>query len=570
MTSSRARLYDTDIDLSSRNNSHTLMAEAAVGRARVLDLGCATGALGRVVKQAGSFVVGVELDAEAADVARTALNEVIVGDIEDEAFFERFPDATFDAVLFGDVLEHLRQPATVLARVRRLLGPDGVVITSIPNIAHAAVRLALLSGSFDYSPTGLLDETHIRFFTRASVKALFQQAGFVVLNVERTVLGAFDTEIEIEREAFPPELVAAIQSLPEAETYQFIVTATSAEAGTVARPDGDLWGASADWKPERLVQTLTRDEPRMDAALVQAVAQLGTLITLPTETATSEIPPYHFGPDANQDPHAYQLWLKNQRTARLEERQGHREALLGRTDLPTISVLVPVYRPDKALLVRCVESVRRQDVPCWQLCLCDDGSDDPELSAFLHRLAEEDDRIRVTATATNQGISAATNSAAALARSEFVAFLDQDDEIEPGALADVVAALVADTEIDVLYTDEDKLTQDGIRVEPFFKPDWSPDQLLSHMYLGHLLVVRRSLFETSGVSVRHSMAARTMTSPFGPPRVPARCCICRQWRTTGGRRLIRPPWTTGSSQVPTMRPARPSWTPWPGGRSQGP
>jgi GT2 family glycosyltransferase len=149
-------------------------------------------------------------------------------------------------------------------------------------------------------------------------------------------------------------------------------------------------------------------------------------------------------------------------------------------------------------LRRCVESVRGQDLETWCLCLCDDGSGDPEVTAFLRHLAEEDPRIRVTGHEPNQGISAATNAAAALADSDFIAFLDQDDELEPGALAEVIEALDGDSEIDVLYTDEDKMTEAGVRVEPFFKPDWSPDELLSHMYIGHLFVLRRSIFESIG------------------------------------------------------------------------
>lgn len=495
MTSSRAHLYDAKIDLSSRD-SHTLMAEAAFGRARILDLGCATGALGATLRSAGSEVVGVEIDADAADVAREVLDEIIVGDVEDATFFDRFGDATFDAVLFGDVLEHLRQPEAVLERVRRLLRPGGAIIASIPNIAHGAVRLALLSGAFQYSPTGLLDETHIRFFTRASVQELFENTGFEVVRVDRTLLGVFDTEIDLDRSAFPQDLVEAVQSASEATTYQFVVTALPSQPLPTAPPD--VWGAQPSWDAKRFARTLIHADPRLMGSLVRAVGELGTVIEVPTETQGSEIPAYAFGPDANSDPNAYQLWLTQRRETRLRERETRRQRLLARRDLPTISVLVPIYQPDMELLARCVESVRMQDLTTWRLCLCDDGSRNPEVTAFLRLLANEDARIRVTSHPHNRGISEATNSAAGLTESEFVAFLDQDDELEPGALAEVVEALDGDPQIDVLYTDEDKMTEEGVRVEPFFKPDWSPDELLSHMYIGHLLVLRRSLFELVG------------------------------------------------------------------------
>ena len=121
-------------------------------------------------------VVGVELNPEAAEQARVALDEVVVADVErDELPFE---DASFDCIVYGDVLEHLTDPWTTLATQRRLLTSDGAAIVSIPNIAYWRNVLNLLRGRWDYTESGMLDATHLRFFTWSSIEQLLDQAGY--------------------------------------------------------------------------------------------------------------------------------------------------------------------------------------------------------------------------------------------------------------------------------------------------------------------------------------------------------------------------------------------------------
>ena len=245
---------------------------------------------------------------------------------------------------------------------------------------------------------------------------------------------------------------------------------------------------------------MTGPQPQADVltrALVRAVAELAR--RAPVEERRAEpIPEFPYGPDALSDRAGYQEWLKLTAEARDAARRANAARLERAAGVPTISVVVPVYRPERDVLESCVASVLQQDFGGWQLCLCDDASGDPGTLDYLRRLAAADPRVVVGERSTNGGIAAATNSAAALATGDFLAFLDQDDQLELGGLADVALALLDDPDIDVLYTDQDKLEFDGSRSEPFFKPDWSPDQLLSHMYLGHLLVVRRALFEAVG------------------------------------------------------------------------
>src|SRR5262249_29951309 len=148
---------------------------------RVLEFGCATGYMSEVLKnRLNCSVTGIELVSEAGSQAKKYCERVIIGDAETLDFNEVLKNEQFDAIIFADVLEHLRDPHTVLQRIRPFLAVGGVIIASIPNIAHGSVRLSLLSGVFRYQSTGLLDNTHLRFFTRESIEDMFQGAGFFI------------------------------------------------------------------------------------------------------------------------------------------------------------------------------------------------------------------------------------------------------------------------------------------------------------------------------------------------------------------------------------------------------
>jgi glycosyltransferase involved in cell wall biosynthesis len=163
---------------------------------------------------------------------------------------------------------------------------------------------------------------------------------------------------------------------------------------------------------------------------------------------------------------------------------------------PLVSVITPVFNTDPAVLEACIASVRAQAYPNWELCLADDGSTNEATRRMLAR--QTDPRIRLTRLDKNAGISAASNAALAIARGEFIALLDHDDEITPDALFHVVRELNDHSDADVLYSDEDKLDEDGGASEPFFKPCWSPDHLLSAMYTCHFAVARASLVRQAG------------------------------------------------------------------------
>ena len=166
---------------------------------------------------------------------------------------------------------------------------------------------------------------------------------------------------------------------------------------------------------------------------------------------------------------------------------------------PTVSILMPVYNTHEPWLRRAVTSVQNQVYPHWELCICDDGSSQTVIHDLLNEFAQHDPRIHVSFSPTNEGIAAASNHALQLATGEFVGLLDHDDELSPHALFEVVKYLNAHPDTDLVYSDEDKIDPHGQRVQPFFKPDWCPDMLLSFMYTCHFSVYRRErLTEVGG------------------------------------------------------------------------
>jgi GT2 family glycosyltransferase/glycosyltransferase involved in cell wall biosynthesis len=174
------------------------------------------------------------------------------------------------------------------------------------------------------------------------------------------------------------------------------------------------------------------------------------------------------------------------------------EEIRGWTSKPIISVITPVYNVDAVYLRDCIESVLAQYYPFWELCLCDDGSTAAETVQTLEAYRGTDPRIKIVRLDKNLGIAAASNRAAEISTGEFLAMLDNDDELAPEALYEVAKAIQEDPQIDFLYTDEDKIGLDGEFQEHYCKPDWSPELLLSVMYILHLMVLRKDLFYDTG------------------------------------------------------------------------
>jgi 2-polyprenyl-3-methyl-5-hydroxy-6-metoxy-1,4-benzoquinol methylase len=218
-------IYDTIPDPENLNSSYGLMFQLIGHNKRILEVGCSTGFMTKILSERGCRVTAIERDARAARKAEGFAESMIVGDLEDQGVWSGLEHQTFETIVAGDVLEHLRDPLSALQNAARHLEPAGSIVLSIPNVAHGDVRLALLSGHFDYSESGLLDSTHLHFFTIHSVRALLKQAGLVPIGIYRVTVPLFQTEIQIDRESVPANLITEVLQDPEAETYQFVIRA---------------------------------------------------------------------------------------------------------------------------------------------------------------------------------------------------------------------------------------------------------------------------------------------------------------------------------------------------------
>lgn len=194
----------------------------------------------------------------------------------------------------------------------------------------------------------------------------------------------------------------------------------------------------------------------------------------------------------------YQAWIEAVETRPDAERPRLLALLDGMTYRPTFSVIMPVYNSDLRFLEKAIDSVRRQIYPSWELCICDDASTLPQIRPFLEQQAARDGRIKPTFRDKNGHIAEASNSAIATATGEFVCFLDHDDEIPEHALLMVADELNRHPDANLVYTDQDKIDVEGVRTDPYFKPDLNLDLLRSQNYIDHLATFRTSLVRDLG------------------------------------------------------------------------
>ncbi len=228
-TVSVARRYTLKPD---PHSSHSVMLAwlgAGHGR-RLLDVGAADGILSRALTQAGWRVTGIESDPALAEAGRAHCERMLMTDLDRE-----LPDLDepFDAIVYGDVLEHLVDPLRTVTGLNRWLAPGGRVVISVPNVAHLLIRLSLLVGRFDYFDRGILDRTHLRFFTDRSLRRLLGAAGLVIVRRTATAVPLY----QVVPAAWHGRLLAAVHAVsaacsrafPRLLGYQFVVVA---ERGT--------------------------------------------------------------------------------------------------------------------------------------------------------------------------------------------------------------------------------------------------------------------------------------------------------------------------------------------------
>lgn len=194
----------------------------------------------------------------------------------------------------------------------------------------------------------------------------------------------------------------------------------------------------------------------------------------------------------------YRQWIRQYDSPSQESFQHIRELIKKESLNQSFSIVMPVFNPPIALLDEAIQSVLAQVYPHWELCISDDASTDKRVHALLESYAEKDGRIKVVFRKENGHISAASNSALELAEHEFLVLLDHDDILHPLALYYVSKAIQTHPDCEILYSDEDKITKGGRRLDPYFKPDFDYELLLSQNMVSHLGVYRTATVRKIG------------------------------------------------------------------------
>ncbi len=228
-------------------NSVAMLAESVPDSIEVLDVGIGSGALGqRLTVERRCLVDGVTISPDEAAQSAAFYRQIKVADLGTVGLDELFAGQRYQVIVCADVLEHLARPTQVLDACRELLADDGMLLLSIPNVAYVGLLGELLTGEFRYRLEGLLDRTHLRFFTRRSLLRMLREAGWRVESVEPVKLDLPDSEFRASFDSLPPAMQRFLLAMPDGLTYQFIVKARPAATATLAAADTQAYEAVHD------------------------------------------------------------------------------------------------------------------------------------------------------------------------------------------------------------------------------------------------------------------------------------------------------------------------------------
>ena len=444
-----SRYHIDDIEKLSPNDSHRIILEFLGEAGSVLDVGCSTGFLGRYLKSPSRKTVGIESEATAAAQASPHYDRVIVGDMTSPQILSQLEDGAFDAIVLGDVIEHLLDPWRAVKDIVNKLADQGILIVSIPHLGHASVIAALLSETFQYQDMGLLDRTHYRFFSLQSLCALLVDTGMTPMELKRVVHPTFGTEIPIATDRLPAELFPVLDRCPESRTYQFVVKA-------VKRPPTEPFAAYVDKfllpsTPVAEKDLILQSYLRELETFRREVREARDYIAVCTKTIKEK--------DENVD-HLKKILEREQEekerllhsvvasrnsldenaatrvTERIERRLRDIRELLGqgatssgspsRCDSP-YDILIPIYNAHDHVKM-CVESVLTHTDAIHPVYLLDDASTDLRILPLLQSYAERDRRVRVLTSERNRGFVENVNRGFTLSRNSVV-ILNSDTEV---------------------------------------------------------------------------------------------------------------------------------------------
>lgn len=224
--SENLHVYDRVIDTAQRN-SLSVLSDFITPESVVLDLGCGSGALGRhLIKYKSCTVDGITYNEKEAQQAIKNYREVYVADLDRTDLQDFFPDKKYDFIICADVLEHLKNPEKILEQAKLLLKFSGKLLISIPNANYCGLIAELMNGKFNYREEGLLDKTHLRFYTRSTLLSFLEKNGWVTTDFEEVEVPLNASEFKVDFDLLPPSVSRYLLAIPDALTYQFIISAS--------------------------------------------------------------------------------------------------------------------------------------------------------------------------------------------------------------------------------------------------------------------------------------------------------------------------------------------------------
>src|SRR5579872_1562736 len=490
---------------------------ARVKPKRVLDVGCAKGFLVECLRDRGVEAFGFDVSEHAISQVRPDIARFCwVGSVTDPI------QQNYDLITCIEVLEHVPYPEAQVA-VEQITSHAGSVLFSSThddfneptheNVQPLINWLTLFS-EFSFGPDFDFDISfsipHASLLTRC-VEPPSQQVLRLCARDKNRALALSRLSVEAATlRAAKMNLEATISDLKAKLASNNVLIA--AREAQLANQDAVIANRDVIIADQRIELEKARDKAKRSEDLLRQVlnskgwrflnkfraartyarqlpSSLRLLITQPTVAAPKERPAL-FETD-------YQRWIERHEPPQWDP-DLVQQAMAAFSYTPMISLIMPVYDTPTELLLKAIESARHQCYPNWELCICDDGSKNEEVRSVLKQASLVDKRIKVVFSPRNEGISIASNHAIEIATGEFIGLLDHDDELSPYALFEVVKLLQTHPLADMIYSDEDKLGADGQRRDPFFKPDWSPEYLLSCMYTCHFGVYRRSVINKIG------------------------------------------------------------------------
>ena len=272
-------IYESNVDPLRPNDAHGISLQLIGRDKKVLELGAASGHVTRALKDLGHTVTAVERDGRFKEELGRIADETFITDLDWLDLRGLLGGQKYDAILAGDVLEHCSRPDLVLRECHHLLAPGGCVVISLPNVAHADVRLALLAGKFRYRDTGLLDRTHIRFFTRETIEEFVRDNGFQIQEIHASTAPLGLTEFGAPDPSIPKQAIEFVQQDRDHTVYQYVLRVTP--VGTAPKIDVPV-------QPDRNVERLLAELGKSYEALAYAKSHSNGLASLGDELDSSK------------------------------------------------------------------------------------------------------------------------------------------------------------------------------------------------------------------------------------------------------------------------------------------